>query len=226
MQGNEAARPIFEAWLKPFAYLGATTLTTLNTGGTDHMVFNAAGLPGFQFLQDPLDYETRAHHSSQDVYEEAVPDEMPGNAADQRALAAAFRMRDSVHSRENDLLVKIVIHEGPCLAVTLNDRLDYFGQTVNIAARVQNLAQRARRALDFRGFFWLQFVQILFERLTRIDLILDSVRGRHEQSGKAQVWVRGWIRIAERRFCLGSRSYMSKEGYLHVGSRMGRIGVR
>ena len=58
----------------------------------------------------------------------------------ERALAAAFRMRDSVHSRENDLLVKIGIHEGPCLAVTLNDRLDYFGQTVNIAARVQNLA--------------------------------------------------------------------------------------
>jgi class 3 adenylate cyclase len=57
-----------------------------------------------------------------------------------RALAAAFRMRDSVHSRENDLLVKIGIHEGPCLAVTLNDRLDYFGQTVNIAARVQSLA--------------------------------------------------------------------------------------
>ena len=57
-----------------------------------------------------------------------------------RALAAALRMRDSVHSLENDLLVKIGIHEGPCLAVTLNDRLDYFGQTVNIAARVQSLA--------------------------------------------------------------------------------------
>ena len=50
-------------------------------------------------------------------------------------------MRDSVQKFKNDLLVKIRIHEGPCLAVTLNDRLDYFGQTVNIAARVQNLAQ-------------------------------------------------------------------------------------
>ncbi len=57
-----------------------------------------------------------------------------------RALAAALRMRDSVQSLKNDLLVKIGIHEGPCLAVTLNDRLDYFGQTVNIAARVQSLA--------------------------------------------------------------------------------------
>jgi class 3 adenylate cyclase len=57
-----------------------------------------------------------------------------------RALSAALRMRDSVQSLRDDLLVKIGIHEGPCLAVTLNDRLDYFGQTVNIAARVQSLA--------------------------------------------------------------------------------------
>jgi class 3 adenylate cyclase len=58
-----------------------------------------------------------------------------------RALAAAFRMRASVKDiRDGDLLIKIGIHEGPCLAVTLNDRLDYFGQTVNIAARVQSLA--------------------------------------------------------------------------------------
>ncbi len=57
-----------------------------------------------------------------------------------RALAAALRMRDSVQTIKDDLLIKIGIHEGPCLAVTLNDRLDYFGQTVNIAARVQGLA--------------------------------------------------------------------------------------
>src|SRR6187455_2774064 len=57
-----------------------------------------------------------------------------------RAVNAALRMRDSVQKLKNDLLIKIGIHEGPCLAVTLNDRLDYFGQTVNIAARVQSLA--------------------------------------------------------------------------------------
>jgi class 3 adenylate cyclase len=57
-----------------------------------------------------------------------------------RALAAALRMRQSVQGIKNDLVIKIGIHEGPCLAVTLNDRLDYFGQTVNIAARVQGLA--------------------------------------------------------------------------------------
>ena len=59
LQGNEAVRPIFDAWLRPFNYLGATTLTTLNTGGTDHMPFDAIGLPGFQFIQDPLNYESR-----------------------------------------------------------------------------------------------------------------------------------------------------------------------
>ncbi|MCX7314676.1 MAG: adenylate/guanylate cyclase domain-containing protein [Alphaproteobacteria bacterium] len=58
-----------------------------------------------------------------------------------RALAAAFRMRDTIKGiRDGDLLIKIGIHEGPCLAVTLNDRLDYFGQTVNVASRVQSLA--------------------------------------------------------------------------------------
>lgn len=60
--------------------------------------------------------------------------------APDRALAAALRMRDSVRDLRTDLLIKIGIHEGPCLAVTLNDQLDYFGQTVNIAARVQGLA--------------------------------------------------------------------------------------
>jgi carboxypeptidase Q len=76
LQGNEAVRPIFEAWLRPFNYLGATTLTTLNTGGTDHMPFDALGLPGFQFIQDPLNYETRTHHTNLDVYEEALPDDL------------------------------------------------------------------------------------------------------------------------------------------------------
>ncbi len=73
LQGNESARSIFEAWLRPFAYLGASTVTTLNTGGTDHMSFDAVGLPGFQFIQDPLNYESRTHHTNLDVYEEVVP---------------------------------------------------------------------------------------------------------------------------------------------------------
>jgi len=69
MQDNDAVRPIFEAWLAPFKDLGATTLTLRNTGSTDHMSYDAVGLPGFQFIQDPLEYSTRTHHSNMDLYD-------------------------------------------------------------------------------------------------------------------------------------------------------------
>jgi len=69
LQGNDMARPIFQAWLEPFHDLGATTVTIRNTGGTDHQSFDAVGLPGFQFIQDPMDYSTRTHHSNMDVYD-------------------------------------------------------------------------------------------------------------------------------------------------------------
>lgn len=62
-------RPVFEAWLKPFHDLGATGLTIRNTAGTDHLSFDAVGLPGFQFIQDPVEYATRTHHSNMDVYD-------------------------------------------------------------------------------------------------------------------------------------------------------------
>ncbi|MGE0621659.1 MAG: M28 family peptidase [Pseudomonadales bacterium] len=66
LQGNDMARPIFEAWLAPFAEYGVSTLTLTNTIGTDHLSFNAVGLPGFQFVQDPLDYNLNTHHSNVD----------------------------------------------------------------------------------------------------------------------------------------------------------------
>jgi carboxypeptidase Q len=69
LQGNDAMRPIFEAWLKPFEDLGASTISIRNTGGTDHLSFDAVGLPGFQFIQDPLEYDSRTHHSNMDVYD-------------------------------------------------------------------------------------------------------------------------------------------------------------
>jgi hypothetical protein len=69
LQGNEACKPIFTKWLAPFNDLGATTVTISNTGGTDHQAFDAVGLPGFQFIQDPMEYDTRTHHSNMDVYE-------------------------------------------------------------------------------------------------------------------------------------------------------------
>jgi Zn-dependent M28 family amino/carboxypeptidase len=69
LQGNDMVRPIFEAWLKPFHDLGANTLSIRNTGGTDHLSFDAVGLPGFQFIQDPIEYASRTHHSNMDVYD-------------------------------------------------------------------------------------------------------------------------------------------------------------
>ncbi len=66
---NAAVRPIFQAWLDPFADLGANTVALRRTGGTDHTSFDRVGLPGFQFIQDPLDYFTHTHHTHLDVYD-------------------------------------------------------------------------------------------------------------------------------------------------------------
>ena len=73
LQGHEAMRPIFEQWLAPFRDLGVTTITIQNTGGTDHLSFARVGLPGFQFIQDPLDYGTVTHHTLADTFDHAVP---------------------------------------------------------------------------------------------------------------------------------------------------------
>jgi Zn-dependent M28 family amino/carboxypeptidase len=81
LQGNDMVRPIFDAWLGPFKDEGAATLSIRNTGGTDHLSFDAVGLPGFQFMQDPLDYGSRTHHSDLDVYDHV-------NAADMMQAAA------------------------------------------------------------------------------------------------------------------------------------------
>ena len=80
LQGNEAAAPIFQAWMQPFRNLGMTTLSIRNTGGTDHLSFDAVGLPGFQFIQDPVEYNSRTHHSNMDVYERIQPGDMMKNA--------------------------------------------------------------------------------------------------------------------------------------------------
>src|ERR1019366_1775128 len=76
LQGNDAARPVFERWLKPFHDLGATAVTIRPTGGTDHLSFDAVGLPGFQFIQDPLDYGSRNHHTNEDVLDRIQPEDL------------------------------------------------------------------------------------------------------------------------------------------------------
>ncbi len=69
LQSNEALRPIFQKWMEPFEGMGMTTLSARSTGGTDHVSFDEVGLPGLQFIQDPMEYETRTHHTNMDVYE-------------------------------------------------------------------------------------------------------------------------------------------------------------
>ncbi len=86
LQGNEAVAPIFRAWMAPFENLGMTHLTIRNTGGTDHLPFNAVGLPGFQFIQDPVQYSSRTHHSNLDVYDQLIAADLMKNAV----ITAAF----------------------------------------------------------------------------------------------------------------------------------------
>jgi Zn-dependent M28 family amino/carboxypeptidase len=100
LQGNEMARPIFEAYLAPFHYLGATTLTTENTGGTDHMVFDAVGLPGFQFIQDPIEYGVRTHHTNMDVYDYVVEDDLKQAAVVIASFVYHTAMREEMIPRK------------------------------------------------------------------------------------------------------------------------------
>jgi hypothetical protein len=86
LEGNDMVRPIFEQWLVPFHDQGASTLTIRHTSGTDHESFDGVGLPGFQFIQDPLDYSTRTHHSSVDTYDHA----QPGDLMQAAAILASF----------------------------------------------------------------------------------------------------------------------------------------
>ena len=88
LQGNEAAAPIFQQWMEPFKNLGMTTVTIRNTGGTDHQSYDAVGLPGFQFIQDEVEYDSRTHHSNMDTYERVQANDMMRNAV----IVASFVM--------------------------------------------------------------------------------------------------------------------------------------
>ena len=100
LQENEAVAPIFEAWMKPFNDLGMTTLTMRNTGGTDHLSFDAVGIPGFQFIQDPIEYETRTHHSNMDVYDRLQPDDLKQMAVIVAGFVYDAAMRDQMLPRK------------------------------------------------------------------------------------------------------------------------------
>lgn len=100
MQGNEATRSIFQPWLAPFASMGASTLTLSNTGGTDHLAYDAVGLPGFQFIQDPIEYDARTHHSNMDVYDRVQEDDMKQASVIMAAFAYNAAMRDAMFPRK------------------------------------------------------------------------------------------------------------------------------
>ena len=100
MQGNAAVRPYFEAWLAPFSDLGAKTLTMSNTGGTDHLSFDRIGLPGFQFIQDVIEYDSRTHHSNQDVFDRIQGDDMKQAATIMAAFVYQTAMMDEKMPRK------------------------------------------------------------------------------------------------------------------------------
>lgn len=100
LQENEAVAPIFEAWMKPFKDLGMTALSMRNTGGTDHLSFDAVGIPGFQFIQDPIEYETRTHHSNMDVYDRLQPEDLKQISVIVASFVYEAAMRDQMLPRK------------------------------------------------------------------------------------------------------------------------------
>jgi hypothetical protein len=100
MQENAMVKPIFEAWMKPFHDLGMDTLTMRNTGGTDHLSFDAVGIPGFQFIQDPLEYDTRTHHSNMDVYDRLQPEDLKQMAVIVASFVYMAAQRDQMFPRK------------------------------------------------------------------------------------------------------------------------------
>jgi len=100
LQENAAVAPIFKAWMAPLRDLGVTTLSMRNTGGTDHLSFDAVGIPGFQFIQDPMDYDTLTHHSNLDVYEHIRPDDLKQAAVVMASFVYNTAMRDEMLPRK------------------------------------------------------------------------------------------------------------------------------
>jgi carboxypeptidase Q len=93
-QENDAVRPIFASWIEPLKDLGVSTITMRDTGSTDHVPFDEAGIPAFQFIQDPLDYFARTHHSNMDVLEHAQRDDLMQAAVVMASFVYNTAMRD------------------------------------------------------------------------------------------------------------------------------------
>ncbi len=99
LQGNDRVAPIFRAWFRPFHDLDAATLTLGNTGGTDHLSFDEVGVPGFQFIQDPIAYGNRTHHSNMDCWDHAVEADLEQAATILASFAWHAAQRDAMVPR-------------------------------------------------------------------------------------------------------------------------------
>jgi hypothetical protein len=100
LQQNLAVRPIFEQWMAPLKDLGVTTISARNTGGTDHLSFDAVGIPGFQFIQDPMDYGSRTHHSNMDTFERLQAGDLKQVATVEAIFVYNAAMRDQMLPRK------------------------------------------------------------------------------------------------------------------------------
>jgi len=100
LQSNGAVEPIFAQWMAPLKDVGVETITLQDTGGTDHLSFDAVGIPGFQFIQDPLDYSTRTHHSNMDTYERLQANDLAQAAFVEAIFVYNTAMRDQMLPRK------------------------------------------------------------------------------------------------------------------------------
>jgi Zn-dependent M28 family amino/carboxypeptidase len=94
LQGHPLVAPIFDAWMRPFHDLEVKTLSRFSNRGTDHLAFDEAGLPGFQFIQDRIDYRARTHHFNMDLYDKVLPEDLKINAAVMASFAYHAAMRE------------------------------------------------------------------------------------------------------------------------------------
>jgi Zn-dependent M28 family amino/carboxypeptidase len=99
-QGNDKIAPIFNSLLQPFKDLGAATVTYSNTGGTDHQSFDGVGIPGFQFIQEPIAYSTRTHHSNMDNWDHLIADDLKQAATVIASIVLHTAMRDELMPRK------------------------------------------------------------------------------------------------------------------------------
>jgi Zn-dependent M28 family amino/carboxypeptidase len=102
LQGNEAVRPVFSAWLAPFKEMGAETLTSAGIYSTDHNSFDEVGLPGFQFIRDFMENNSRVAHTNMDVYEHVLQDDLKQSAVIAASFIYQAAMRDEKLPRKRN----------------------------------------------------------------------------------------------------------------------------